>query len=172
MQNNLFSIPFFIDKVDLNKINIKDYSLEPTFRAGLLTSYNTQKEVKSDTLIYLTEIIQKSIKNLPTNYKNIKIIEIWRNVYKETDFQDPHIHINSQWSFIIYENVDVSRTVFLNPYRHLAESQMYMYDSIFYPDMRPELHSGDIIIFPSFVEHYVLTGGKGSTISGNVSVTI
>lgn len=170
MQNNLFSIPFFIDKVDLAKIQIKDTSLKPTFRSGLLSSFHTQKEVKKETLSYLTKIISNNIKELPTECKNIKIIEIWRNIYKKNNFQDPHIHINSQWSFILYENVDVSRTVFLNPYRHLAESQMYMYNSIFYPDMKPELHSGDIIIFPSFVEHYVLSGGEGSTIAGNVSV--
>ena len=28
---NLFSVPFFIDKVDLEKINLIDESLEPTF---------------------------------------------------------------------------------------------------------------------------------------------
>ena len=31
-----------------------------------------------------------------------------------------------------------------------------------------ELKQGSIVIFPSFIEHYVLTGGEGSTIAGNV----
>ena len=31
--------------------------------------------------------------------------------------------------------------------------------------------NGDIIIFPSFVEHYVLSGGVGTTIAGNVFLT-
>jgi len=35
----------------------------------------------------------------------------------------------------------------------------------------PEVEEGDIIIFPSFVEHYVLSGGTGSTIAGNVFLT-
>ena len=48
---------------------------------------------------------------------------------------------------------------------------MAMYDAYFNMDYRPELHNGDIIIFPSFVEHYVLSGGTGTTIAGNVFVT-
>ena len=48
---------------------------------------------------------------------------------------------------------------------------MAMYDEYFNMDYRPELHNGDIIIFPSFVEHYVLSGGTGSTIAGNVFLT-
>jgi hypothetical protein len=47
---------------------------------------------------------------------------------------------------------------------------MAMYDGYFGTDWRPELHTGDIIIFPSFVEHYVLNGGTGTTIAGNVSL--
>ena len=35
----------------------------------------------------------------------------------------------------------------------------------------PEVEEGDIIIFPSFVEHYVLSGGVGTTIAGNVFLT-
>ena len=42
-----FSVPFFIDKVELEKINIIDESLEPTFRSRLKTSLRTNKQVNT-----------------------------------------------------------------------------------------------------------------------------
>ena len=74
----------------------------------------------------MSEIVSKNIDTLGVKYGDAKIEEIWRNKYETPqDFQDPHIHCYSQWSFIIYEDVDVSRTVFLNPYRFRVESQMF-----------------------------------------------
>ena len=35
-------------------------------------------------------------------------------------------------------------------------------------DYKPNLDTGSIIIFPSFLMHMVAHGGEGSTISGNV----
>jgi|TARA_B100001996_G_scaffold346_1_gene363 hypothetical protein len=168
MRNDFFSVPFFTDKVDLEKITVIDESQQPTFRAGLMTSLRTNKQVSNETIEHLSEVISRNIDTLGVKYGSAKIDEIWRNTYTNQDFQDPHIHCYSQWSFIIYEDVDVSRTVFLNPYRFRVESQMAMYDEYFMMDYRPELHKGDIIIFPSFVEHYVLSGGTGTTIAGNV----
>ena len=169
MRNDFFSVPFFIDTVDLGKIKIIDEELRPTFRSGLKTSLRTNKQVSNDTIQHISEVVGKNIDSLGVKYGTASIEEIWRNKYESPqDFQDPHIHCYSQWSFIIYEDVDVSRTVFLNPYRFRVESQMSMYDEYFTMDYRPELHNGDIIIFPSFVEHYVLSGGTGTTIAGNV----
>ncbi len=170
MRFDKFSIPFFIDKVDLDQINIIDESQEPTFRAKLMTSYRTNKQVSNGTIAHLGEVISRNIDSIGVPYSEAEIVELWRNTYTNGDFQDPHIHPYTQWSFILYEDVDVSRTVFLNPYRHRVETQMAMYDGYFGTDWRPELHTGDIIIFPSFVEHYVLNGGTGTTIAGNVSL--
>tara|TARA_B100001996_G_C18643741_1_gene586614 strand:+ start:1139 stop:1687 length:549 start_codon:yes stop_codon:yes gene_type:complete len=171
MKHDFFTVPMFTDKVDLDKISIVDADLQPTFRSGLKTSLRTNKEVSNETIQHLSEVISRNIDSLGVKYGSAKIEEIWRNVYTLQDFQDPHIHCYSQWSFVLYEDVDISRTVFLNPYRHKVESQMAMYDGYFNMDWRPELHTGDIIIFPSFIEHYVLSGGTGSTIAGNVFVT-
>ena len=171
MRNEFFSVPFFIDKVDLEKIQVIDESQQPTFRSGLMTSLRTNKQVSHETIEHLSEVISRNIDTIGVKYGAAKIDEIWRNTYTNQDFQDPHIHCYSQWSFILYEDVDVSRTVFLNPYRFRVQSQMAMYDEYFTMDYRPELHNGDIIIFPSFVEHYVLSGGTGTTIAGNVFLT-
>ena len=46
MKHDFFSVPFFIDKVELDKIKVIDESLEPTFRSRLKTSLRTNKQVK------------------------------------------------------------------------------------------------------------------------------
>ena len=40
---------------------------------------------------------------------------IWKNKYGVNDFQGYHIHSNTTWSFIIYEDVEESKTQFINP---------------------------------------------------------
>ena len=108
MKHDFFSVPFFIDKVALDKIKVIDESLEPTFRSRLKTSLRTNKQVSHETISHLSEIVSKNIDTLGVKYGEAKIEEIWRNKYETPqDFQDPHIHCYSQWSFIVYEDVDV-----------------------------------------------------------------
>lgn len=177
MRQDFFAIPIFQDVVDLSKIILLDKELKPTFRSGIQSSFLTEREVKKETTDYLTNLIRHHISDFISTYTSIVIKEIWRNIYEENDYQDPHIHSNSQWSFIIYENVKKSNTVFLNPNRHLIETSMrgydatingYYLDTNFMNDFKPNYKTGDIVIFPSFLEHFVLAGGKGSTISGNI----
>ena len=173
MKKELFSIPFFFDKVDLNKISLIDKETKPTFVSGVQSSFNTHRVVKKQTLSYLTKLIWKNIQCVSKSSYSIEISEMWRNVYKKNDFQEPHIHPKCQWSFVIYENVIESKTVFQNPSRYLLTSciDAYGVNDVFVESIKPNLRNGDIIIFPSFVEHYVLSGGVGSTISGNVHIT-
>tara|TARA_B100000287_G_C20300577_1_gene649682 strand:+ start:89 stop:631 length:543 start_codon:yes stop_codon:yes gene_type:complete len=176
MKHSFFAIPFFTDKVDLKQISIVEEEQKPNFRSGIYSSFGCPRTVSEGTINHLSQVISKNIDTLGIPYSAARIDDIWRNTYvSDADFQDPHQHCGSQWSFIVYEDVDISRTVFLNPYRYRVESQMEVYGHLFASnpeffglDWRPELHTGDIIIFPSFVEHFVLSGGKGSTIAGNV----
>ena len=170
MKQDLFSVPVFIDEVDLSKIVIVDEDMQPTFRSGVHTSLRCDKKIPQETISYLSRVIAKNIDTLNIDYSRLEIVELWRNRYKETDWQEPHIHAFSQWSFIIYEEVDRSRTVFQNPYRNAVHAQMPMYKDYFVEEWFPEFKSGNIVIFPSFIEHYVVPGGVGSTISGNVFI--
>ena len=173
MRQNLFSIPFFFDNVDLSKISLIDKERKPTFVSGVQSSFNTHRIVKKETLTYLTKLIWKNIECICKGSFSIEISEMWRNVYTKNDCQEPHIHPKCQWSFVIYENINESRTVFQNPSRYLLTSciDAYGVNDVFVESIKPKLTNGDIIIFPSFVEHYVLSGGVGTTISGNVHIT-
>ena len=93
---------------------------------------------------------------------------MWRNKYTKADWQDPHIHSGAQWSFIIYESVEYSKTVFMNPSRKVIMNQWAMYGNVIPMDFIPKIPSGHIVIFPSWVEHFVTSGNEGTTIAGNV----
>ena len=85
MKQNLFSIPFFFDKVDLSKISLIDKETKPTFQSGVQSSFNTHRIVKKETLTYLTKLIWKNIEGISKGSFSIEISEMWRNVYtKET----------------------------------------------------------------------------------------
>lgn len=166
MRVDIFSIPVFIENVDLTRIEISD---EPTERIWLSETPSTlgkKHEISPETFEYLIEIFTKNLGELVG--PNPRFGEIWRNKYDESDWQDIHIHPNSSWSFVIYETVESSKTVFMNP--SFKDIQNHIGTNVldFPLDFRPDLKKGDMIIFPSFLEHYVRPGSVGSTISGNV----
>ena len=167
MKVDLFAIPIFIDQVDLAKIELSNTEYNPTFLSKISTNYYSAAQLSPESSDYLSNLIAKHI-NTTGNYKNACIKSIWRNLYEATDTQEVHIHSNCQWSFIIYETVEISRTVFLNPAWRSIEAQIGDLSTCFSLSWKPEVSPGTIIIFPSFLEHYVLSGNEGSTIAGNV----
>jgi hypothetical protein len=166
MRLDLFSIPVFIDKVDLTKISISDEPTKPLWLSGVQTTMGEQHVIADETKLHLIEIFNRNLGNLVG--ANARFGQIWRNKYTEHDWQDIHIHPHCQWSFIIYEDVIESKTVFMNPNYKDIQNHMGMNLTDFPSDYRPSLKTGDILIFPSFLEHFVMPGNTGSTISGNL----
>lgn len=170
MKVDLFSVPVFIDKVDLDKIVISDAPYEETFLSDVKSTYLHKPQLRPDSYEYLSKVIDNNLRQTG-EYKNPTISAVWRNMYTAQDTQEVHIHANSQWSFIIYETVEHSRTVFLNPAWKQVEASMGYFAKTFMPTWRPKLEPGSILLFPSFLEHYVLAGNSGTTIAGNVNLT-
>ena len=166
MRLDIFSLPIFIDAVDLNKINISDEKFERIWLSETPSTMGKPHTIPSETYEYLVEVFIRNLDNLVG--PNPRFGQIWRNKYDETDWQDIHIHPNCAWSFIIYESVAESKTVFMNP--NFKDIQNHWGENVegFPLDFRPNLEAGKIIIFPSFLQHFVRPGGKGTTISGNV----
>jgi hypothetical protein len=169
MKVELFPIPVFFDQVDLTRIKMTDTAYEPTFFSDVKSNYLHQPQLEPTSYDYLAEIIERNLKETG-QYIDPQITAIWRNVYNETNMQEVHIHADAQWSFIIYETVEHSRTVFLNPAWKMIEVQMGYFAPTFPPNWRPKVGPGTMILFPSFLEHYVLAGNTGSTIAGNVNL--
>ena len=167
----IFGIPIFEDKVDLDIFQIPDEpaeDLQPTWDSGLQTTFNTKLELPQPVWEHLGEIIGNNLGPVGLMGLEPHIGHVWRNRYREHDYQDPHIHPHSQWSFIVYETVENSRTSFFNPSMGLIQNQLGNCSGAFPLDYKPQLKKGDIIIFPSFLMHSVNSGQVGTTISGNV----
>jgi hypothetical protein len=167
MRLDIFSIPIFVDKVDLDKIDITEDKFEEYWLSKTPTSMPCDVKISPSTFEYLSTIVARNIDELGP-YANPRFGQIWRNKYSKTDYQDSHIHPRSQWSFIIYETVKESKTNFINPSRSLIINQLEFYPEHLPTEFTPTLGPGDMLIFPSFLEHFVLAGNEGTTISGNV----
>jgi hypothetical protein len=167
MQVDVFPIPVFIDTVELSKIKLADADFQETFISGVKSNFWSNPRLEPNSYDYLADIINKNLSETG-KYVNPMIRSVWRNQYKATDTQEVHIHAKSQWSFIIYETVENSRTVFMNPaWKSIEQSVGDMCPS-FSVNWRPKVKPGTIIIFPSFLEHYVMAGNVGTTIAGNI----
>jgi len=167
MRHDIFSVPIFIDEVDLDKIDIGNPPTEPTWLSETQSTIGQEHNIPDSTYEYLIEVFNKNLGPSLIG-ANPQFGQIWRNRYKENDWQDIHIHPKSAWSFVIYEDVLESKTVFMNP--NFNDIQNHFGTNCFeLPlDFRPELKTGNIIIFPSFLKHFVRPGNVGSTIAGNI----
>lgn len=166
MKYEIFSIPIFIDTVDLSKIKIDEPGYEPCWLSDTPSSFGKEHNIGEETIEHLIDIFNRNLGNLVGS--NPRFGQVWRNRYDKNDWQDIHIHPHCSWSFIIYESVEESKTVFMNPSYKDIQNQLGMNLKEFPLDFRPQLSKGDIIIFPSFLEHYVRPGSIGTTISGNL----
>jgi hypothetical protein len=168
MRQDIFSLPVFIDQVDLTKIDIGEHEPDKIWLSETPSTLGKHNDIPVETLEYLAEVIGRNLQEHNLLGPNPKFGQIWRNYYEENDWQDIHIHPHSAWSFIIYEDVIESKTVFMNPVYKDIQNHLGTNVEGFPLDFRPELKTGDILIFPSFLEHFVRSGNAGTTISGNV----
>ena len=170
MRTDIFSIPIFTDKVDLDKIDIGDPPTDPTWLSNTPSTFQQEHEISDTTKEHLAEVISRNLVEYDLLGPNPQLGRIWRNKYDVNDWQDIHIHPRAAWSFIIYEQVEETMTVFMNPSFKDIQNNMGQTVPGFPLDYRPKLETGSIIIFPSFLMHYVLPGKKNTTIAGNVYI--
>ena len=163
--NAIFPTPFFIEEIDLDKVKLNSDSYESSYLSGIKTTMGTDS-FSDESYEYVYGLIEEFIGQFLKD--PFYIGQVWRNKYTKTDWQDPHIHSGAQWSFIIFESVEHSRTVFMNPSRKVIMNQWAMYGEVIPMDFMPQIPSGNIIIFPSWIEHFVTSGNEGTTIAGNI----
>jgi hypothetical protein len=163
----MFPILCFIEPIDLEKIQFCDPDLEysDSFLSRTPTTMGRDR-LTEDSYHYLCSEIAECIGQFSD--EPFFISQVWRNKYEKTDWQDPHIHSGAQWSFVIYNTVEEGKTVFMHPSRKDIMNQWGIYSNIIPMDFIPNLPPKHIIIFPSWIEHYVLNGNEGITISGNI----
>tara|TARA_Y100000004_G_scaffold115416_1_gene129609 strand:+ start:78 stop:614 length:537 start_codon:yes stop_codon:yes gene_type:complete len=174
MRKDIFAIPIFEFEVDLKFINIpvKDEDFRPTWESRVPSSFVASRNAKipKPTLHYLSDKILECLRTLKDPVTKISIDGIWKNKYDVSDFQGYHTHSNTTWSFIVYEDVEESKTQFINPSMSDIQNHSPLGRSDDMPVMyMPKLKSGWMILFPSWLPHQVLSGNSGTTISGNIT---
>ena len=167
----LFKIPVFIGNINIDKINLKNQNFKKTWLSETSSSYRESfsnvTKMEKESIKYLMETIVYILEEKIKYPFELKLYNIWENHYINKDYQEPHIHPESDFSFNIYKDVKESRTVFLNPIKNyllLYKNISHMFEEKFIPQCK----NGQIIIFPSFLEHMVLKSSKQKTISGNL----
>jgi uncharacterized protein (TIGR02466 family) len=178
MKLNLFSIPMYIGNIDAEKVKLKSKGFKKAFFSKTKCSIYSKNELDEDSSKYLLKIIYNLIrKEININTKlEIHLKNIWENIYEKKDYQERHIHPHSHFSFVIYKKINESKTVFINP---AEKSILTFYEENFTNDtnffklhFQPECRQGQIVIFPSFLEHLVLQNNNSVTISGNIELII
>lgn len=176
MEIKLFSTPIWIGNIDANKINFIEKEIKQSFLSGVKSSHTDfNKEINKESINYLYETII-NIMNAENKLPDcsIQLTHIWSNHYETSDFQENHIHAGSDLSFIIYKKVDESKTIFVNPSSKMLE--VYYWDcpkkaAFFGPNFfKPECRENQIVIFPSYLEHFVRRSNGAVTVAGNLRI--
>ena len=169
---DLFKIPIFIGKIDVKKIDLINSNFKKTWISETYSTWHESSKnvsnMKKENFNYLLDIIGEILEEKIKYPFELNLTNIWENNYISDDFQEPHIHPDSDFSFIIYKDVKEGKTAFLNPIRNflmIYGNISHMFDVTFMPKCK----TGQIVIFPSFLEHMVLKSSNQKTISGNLS---
>ena len=155
--------------LDLSYFKIKGKNFKKTFESSIKTTLNGTTLFDKNSINYLNIQLTKILSHLLKPYcKNFvfNVSDIWINKYTKKDYQGSHVH-PSDFSFLIYYKVDKSHTVFNSPVKKLIESSN---NKFFKSDYETNLKQGDIIIFPSYLEHWVKPNSNNITIAGNIKI--
>ena len=178
MKLDLFGIPIWTGNIDSENIKLVDQNLQPTFGSEIKTTYHESNKgnIDPESLQYLYHVIKRLLAETVRIPFELRLINIWKNVYEDNDFQETHIHCGSDLSFVIYADVIESNTVFINPTQKLTSAffvgQPKKKDILGVASFTPECRKNQIIIFPSYLEHFVKKTSSAITISGNLELIV
>jgi hypothetical protein len=168
-----FKFPFVVKNVDLKRLKYKakgkqklSYASETPRKDNLI--FNNQN--------YLLECVTECTGQMMKEYNygksfNYTITSMWEHEYKKNDFQEDHIQMDNHFSFIIYLKGKESRTVFKNPAGYILQSMYRNFDHFligfeYFTNFKP----GTMIMFPSFIPHYVRKSNGVKTIAGDILI--
>ncbi len=166
---NIFELPIFVTNIECEKIVFqKQKQYDPTFLSQVNSTksmIDKENMLSSESETYLIHVATEVLKEKYTNFK-LSLIDIWTNKYIKKDYQEPHIHPKSHFSFIIYKKVESSKTYFISPNNYLIES--FSMEGLFPMSQSLNLRNNQMVIFPSFLAHGVKNSSNEETIAGNL----
>ena len=149
---------YHIDDQDDIKARVEEYYKENKFNTNkpdqwncnLFTSYGTGTFPIGECLDSFTPTFDE-FQTESKSYGNMILTDIWLNVYESSHWQEKHIHSPGQWSGVYYVEFDPNdhkATNFYHPNETLLASNGIQQNTLV-----PWVQEGDMIIFPSWLEH-------------------
>ena len=169
---NIF--PNFIGtkSLDLSKLKVLGTTFKKTFESNIKTTIDSETLFDVDSINYLnielTTILSHLLKNKCKTFV-FRLTGIWINQYNDKDFQGPHVHPGDYY-FIIYYKCKKSYTVFNSPAKNMILRTAKPIPNLFPTDYEVNLKQGDVVMFPSYLEHWVKPNSDAITIAGNVKI--
>lgn len=167
--NNIFPNFIATKKLNISKLKVVGKNFKDTFESRVQTTAEGETLLSIESMNYLnielTDLLSHILKPMCKTFV-FNMIGMWVNKYNDNDYQGSHVH-PSDFSFIIYYKTDKSYTVFNSPVKKLLESSN---NEIFHKCYEPDCKQGDIIVFPSYLEHWVKPNSNNTTIAGNIKI--
>lgn len=173
MKHNIFSTPIFIVPIEISKLKVSKKDLKETWFSKTLSNYNSDvnKQLEKETGQYLLSVVHDAMMEYLEGKKfSMSLKDIWVNVYNNKDYQETHAHPGCHFSFTIYKKIDSSHTVFFHPAKNIIQAYYHQKFPEIDAEFSPQCKQGDMIIFPSYLEHMVTRSSNCETISGNILI--
>ena len=120
------------------------------WNCNLFTSYGSGKFPIGECLDAFTPTLDE-FQTESQSYCNMILTDLWLNVYESQNWQEKHIHSPGQWSGVYYVHFDPNEHKATNFY-HPCETLLAT-AGITQNTLVPWVQEGDMIIFPSWLEH-------------------
>ena len=120
------------------------------WNCNLFTSYGSGKFPIGECLDAFTPTLDE-FQTESQSYGNMILTDLWLNVYEAQNWQEKHIHSPGQWSGVYYVHFDPNEHKATNFY-HPCETLLAT-AGITSNTLVPWVQEGDMIIFPSWLEH-------------------
>ena len=120
------------------------------WNCNLFTSYGSGKFPIGECLDAFTPTLDE-FQTESQSYGNMILTDLWLNVYEAQNWQEKHIHSTGQWSGVYYVHFDPNEHKATNFY-HPCETLLAT-AGITSNTLVPWVQEGDMIIFPSWLEH-------------------
>jgi hypothetical protein len=149
-----FSVPFYIINVNNWEqkkkllLDLPDFSNESCYKSEQFTDYHNKDRAYLDEFMSILE--EDIYKFIEISERNWSIDGVWCQRYWKDHMMGIHNHGPIGFSCILYTEFDKNvheKTIFLQPFGTFDEGITVNY--------APEIDEGDILIFPSVINHYV-----------------
>ena len=166
---------YHLEEQDSIKARVEEFYKDNKFQentpdqwnCNLFTSYGSGKFPIGECLDAFTPTLDE-FQTESQSYGNMILTDLWLNVYESQNWQEKHIHSPGQWSAVYYVDFDPNEhkgTNFYHPNETLLATAGVTQNTLV-----PWVQEGDMIIFPSWLEHAApmnKSSVKRSTISFN-----